>query len=152
SSQSQTYRVFKHDLYDYLTASIDTKYGKSQFNQRLYTYVQEILPDQDAQCLNDVLLVGTCRKLLNFLIVESCQNLNHANFVDLTGNLGTTVTIGLLLKIVLICRNVKPYLEKRFSILFNHYESCARDGVVWLIESLESLNVAFSINFGTLSL
>ncbi|NJR66671.1 MAG: hypothetical protein HC772_17330 [Leptolyngbyaceae cyanobacterium CRU_2_3] len=152
SSQAHTYRIFKNDLYDYLTASIDVKYGKSQFNQRLYTYLQGILPDQDDQCLSDVLLVCTCRKLLNFLTVEGCQDLNHANFVDLTGNLGATATVGLLLKIVLICRNVKPYLEKRFAILFNHYETSTRDGVVWLIESLESLNVAFSINFGTLIL
>jgi hypothetical protein len=152
SRQTRTYQNFKTDLYDYLTASIDTKYGKSQFNQRLYTYVHNIFSDHDEEELNDILLVGTCRRLLNFLVVESPQRLNHAVFVDLTGNLGMTTTIGLLLKIVLICRNVKPYLERRFAILFNHYEACARDGVTWLIEALENLNVAFSINFGTLSL
>jgi hypothetical protein len=152
SSHACSYQSFKEDLYEYLAASIDSKYGKSQFNQRFHTYLQNTFQDHDSQRLNDVLLVGTCRKLLNFLIVESSQKPNHAVFVDLTGNLGITTTIGLLLKIVLICRNVKPYLEKRFAILFNHYESYARDGVTWLIESLESLNVAFSINFGTLSL
>jgi hypothetical protein len=99
-----------------------------------------------------VLLIGTCRKLLNFLVVENAQCPNHAVFVDLTGNLGITTTISLLLKIVLICRKVKPYLEKQFSVLFKHYETCARDSVTWLIDSLENLNVAFSINFGTLSL
>ncbi|NJO42124.1 MAG: hypothetical protein HC865_16225 [Cyanobacteria bacterium RU_5_0] len=152
SRHSTCYRLFKKDLYEYLTESIDPKYGRNQFNNRLYTYLQDTLPDQDSQRLNDVLLVGTCRKLLNFLVVESAQKPNHAIFVDLAGNLGITMTIGLLLKILLICRNVKPYLEKQFAILFKHYEACARDGVIWLVESLENLNVAFSINFGTLSL
>jgi hypothetical protein len=152
SSHACSYQDFKDDLYDYLICSIDSKYGSNQFNQRLYNHLQAILPEHDADQLNDVLLIGTCRKLLNFLVVESSQQPNHAIFVDLTGNLGITTTIGLLLKIVLICRKVKPYLEKQFAILFKHYEAYTRDSVTWLIDSLENLNVAFSINFGTLSL
>ncbi|MBD3882300.1 hypothetical protein IFO70_11065 [Phormidium tenue FACHB-886] len=152
SSRTCSYRSFKADLYEYLVASIDTRYGKAQFNQRLSAYIQNLLPDQAGECLSDVLLVCTCRKLLNFLVIESAQKPNHGMFVDLTGNLGITTTIGLLLKIVLICRTVKPYLEKKFAVLFKHYEASASEGVVWLIESLENLNVALSLNFGKLSL
>lgn len=152
SSHACSYRDFKNDLYEYLVSSIDSKYGKNQFNQRLYSHIHSILPEHDSHYLNDVLLIGTCRKLLSFLVVESAQSPNHGIFVDLTGNLGITTTIGLLLKIVLICRKVKPYLEKQFAILFKHYEACAQDSVTWLINSLENLNVAFSINFGSLSL
>jgi hypothetical protein len=152
SSQAESYRDFKNDLYEYLVCSIDSKYGNNQFNQRLYNHLQAILPEHDNHYLTDVLLIGTCCRLLNFLVVESSQRPNHAVFVDLTGNLGITTTIGLLLKIVLICRKVKPYLEKQFAVLFKHYETCARDSVIWLIDSLENLNVAFSINFGSLSL
>ena len=152
SSYAPCYREFKDDLFDYLTASIDPKYGQQQFNQRLYDYLQDTLIEQDTQQLNDVLLVGTCRKLLNFLIVENQQQPNHALFVDLLANVGIAVTIGLLLKVVLICRNIKPYLERQFTVLFKHYESCTRDGVFWLVESLEHLNIALSVNFGTLNL
>jgi hypothetical protein len=152
SSQTHSYRSFKADLYEYLVASIDTRYGRTQFNQRLCAYLQNLFPDQNAQCLSDVLLVSTCRKLLNFLVVENPRQLNHAVFVDLAGNLGITTTIGLLLKIILICRNVKPYLEKQFAILFKHYEASTSEGVIWLVESLENLNVALSLNFGTLTL
>jgi hypothetical protein len=95
--------------------------------------------------------VGTCRKLLNFLVVESSQQPNHYIFCNLTANFGITPTIGLLLKIALICRQVKPYLEKRFSILFNHYEAYTKDKVEWLVESLENLNIAFSSNFGAIN-
>ena len=66
--------------------------------------------------------------------------------------MGTTHTIGLFLKLVLVCSKVKPYLEKRFSILFNHYESFTRDGASWLVKSLEKVHIAFSVNFGNVDL
>nr|WP_242029027.1 MULTISPECIES: hypothetical protein [unclassified Coleofasciculus] len=148
TSQTPSYRAFKWDLYEYLTASIDPEFGKRQFNERLYAQLKNTLPNSDSQRPSEFLIVRTCSQLLNFLVVESPQRPNHYVFVDLITNLGATFTTGLLLKIVLLCRKVKPYLEKRFSILFNHYESYARDGVPWLIKSLENLNVALSLHFG----
>jgi hypothetical protein len=67
-------------------------------------------------------------------------------------NIGPTRTTGMLLKIVLLCRKVKPYLEKRLSILFNHYENSNNDSIIWLIKMLENINVALSTNFGALDL
>lgn len=148
SSTTRSYRTFKEELYEYLTASIDTSYGRNQFNQQLYKHLQNILSQNNSYKLSEVLLVGTCKKLLDYLIVESGQESKHYVFSDLTSNIGITPTIGLILKIVLLCRKVKPYLEKRFSILFNHYEAYTRDNVDWLVESLENLNVALSTHFG----
>ena len=152
TSQTSSYRDFKDDLYEYLTASIDPAYGKRQFNERLYNHLKNTLIQSDLQKPTEFLIVRTCSQLLNFLVVESPQRPNHFVFVDLITNLGATLTTGLLLKIVLLCHKVKPYLEKRFSILFNHYESSTRDGVPWLITSLENLNVAFSVHFGSADL
>jgi len=152
STHTSSYKELKHDLYEYLTASIDPAYGKRQFNDRLYNHLKNTLIHSDSQKPSEFLLVRTCSQLLNFLVVESPQRPNHFVFVDLITNLGTIFTTGLLLKIVLLCRKVKPYLEKRFAILFNHYESSTRDGVPWLISSLENLNVALSVHFGSADL
>ena len=152
SSQTNSYKAFKDDLYEYLTASIDPSYGKRQFNDRLYAHLKNTLPQCETQKPTEFLQVRTCSQLLNFLVVESPQRPNHFIFVDLITNLGATLTTCLLLKIVLICRKVKPYLEKRFSILFNHYESATKDGVPWLVKSLENLNIAFSVHFGSADL
>ncbi|WP_199296836.1 hypothetical protein [Leptolyngbya sp. FACHB-711] len=152
TSHTSSYRSFKDDLYEYLVESIDPKYGNCQFNSRLHQFLKETLPEHHADPFSDVLMVQTCRRLLNLLVVDSPQKLNHSLFVDLTGNLGITTTIGLLLKIVLICRKVKPCLEARLAILFKHYETYASDAVTWLIQSLENLNIALSLNFGTLKL
>ncbi|HEY9725295.1 MAG TPA: hypothetical protein V6D50_02505 [Chroococcales cyanobacterium] len=152
TSQTTSYRAFKDELYEYLTSSIDPAFGKRQFNDRLYNHLKGTLPICDSHKPTEFLLVRTCSQLLNFLVVESPQRPNHFIFVDLITNLGATLTIGLLLKIVLLCRKVKPYLEKRFAILFNHYESYTRDGVPWLITSLENLNIALSVHFGAADL
>jgi hypothetical protein len=152
STHTSSYKEFKEDLYEYLTQSIDPAYGKRQFNERLYNHLKNTLTHSDSQKPSEFLLVRTCSQLLNFLVVESPQRPNHFIFVDLITNLGTILTTGLLLKIVLLCRKVKPYLEKRFAILFNHYESSTRDGVPWLISSLENLNLALSVHFGSADL
>lgn len=146
--QQSSFKVFKDNLYEYLIPTLDSEYGKRQFNERLYSQLQNTLPDCDTQQLNDFLMVRTCSQLLNFLVVDSPANPQHFTYVDLIGNQGTIPATGLLLKIVLICRKVKPYLEKRFAILFNHYESATTSGIQWLVKSLENLNVALSIYFG----
>jgi hypothetical protein len=152
SSQASCFGAFKDDLYEYLISGIDWDYGKQQFHQRLYKQLENTLSSADEQKLNEFLLVRTCSQLLNFLVVESSASLQHFTFIDLIGNQGTLVATGLLLKIVLICHKIKPYLAKRFSILFNHYESANTNVVMWLVETLEQLNVAYSIHFGNIDL
>jgi hypothetical protein len=152
TSPTAKFHDFKDDLYEYLISSIDGKYGKRQFNQRLYTHLQNTLPDADQQKINDFLIVRTCSQLLNFLVVNSQASPQHSTFLDLISNQGSLPTIGLLLKVVLICNKVKPYLEKRVAILFNHYENATTDAIDWLVGTLEQLNIAMSINFGNIDL
>ena len=82
------------------------------------------------------------------MVVDSLKNPNYDLFIDLINNLGETKVISLLLKLLLICKKVKPYLEQRFAILFSHYESCNSNEVPWLIDSLENLQLVLSIYFG----
>ncbi len=152
SSQANCFRAFKDDLYEYLISGIDWEYGKRQFHQRLYTQLHNTLPQADFQKVSDFLIVRTCTQLLNFLIVESSSSPQHFTFIDLITNQGSIRIIGLLLKILLICRKMKPYLAKRFAILFNHYESANTSSIDWLVESLEELNIALSIHFGNIDL
>ena len=149
ASTTGSYRSFKDDLYEYLISSLsDDRYAKRQFNDKLYKQLQKTFPHNDTQKFNEFLMIRTCSQLLNFLVVESLARPNHFVFIDLISNLGPTQTTGLLLKIVLICGKVKPYLEKRLAILFGHYEFSTREGVVWLVKALENVNLALTTNFG----
>jgi len=152
STHNPTFRHFKDDLYDYITASVAGDYGRRKFNRQLSTHLESILPESNSQKLNDFLMVRTCSQLFNFLVVEGMQSPNHFVFVDLLTNLGPILTTGILLKIVLLCRKVKPVLERRFSILFSHYEEHARDMVQWLVMAMENLHLALSANFGSVDL
>jgi hypothetical protein len=149
---TNTFGRFKGDLYEYLETAIDPEYGQRQFNKLLYRQLRMTLPDQDGQPVNEFLVMRLCSQLMNFLIVESHQQPRHFVFVDLISNIGPMFTTSLLLRILLICSKVKPYLEKRLSILFNHYESCAQGSVEWLVMVMEHLNLALSTNFGQMTL
>lgn len=149
--KTPSYRDFKKDLYEYLIASIKPEYGRHQFNQRLAIHLDNTFPEFDAQKVNNILLVQTCRHLFNFLVANP-QQPEHLFFIDLISNNGSLRTMGLLLKIALLSRQVKPHLEKRFSILFNHYESQAINDILWFVESLENLNIALVVNFGAVDL
>jgi hypothetical protein len=143
-----TIKSFKADLYDYIISGVDSSYGQRSFNDRLFKTIDNILPDRSYQRLDELSLLRTCTHVLNHLVIESPQNPQHFVFIDMISNLGSVFTTGLLLKIVLICHKVKPLLESRLSMLFNHYESSQCKGVPWLVKSLETWNVAGAIHFG----
>ncbi|WP_228057497.1 AAA-like domain-containing protein [Tychonema sp. LEGE 07203] len=146
--KTSSYSSFKQDLYEYLISSVEPEYGGRQFNDRLYKYIKNTFSENDSVKLNNMLLAGTCNQLFNFLVVESPQHPSHYVFYDLVYNLGPSRTMGLLFKLVLLSGKVKPELEKRLSILFNHYEGKAADEIMWFVKSLENLNVALVVNFG----
>jgi hypothetical protein len=141
-------KTFKGDLFDYIVSGVNPSYGKRSFNDRLYKSIFSISPDRDYQRLDEIGLLRICTHVFNHLVIESPNNPQHFIFMDMINNLGSVFTTGLLLKIVLICQKVKPLLESRLSILFNHYESSQCKGVPWLVKSLENWNVAGAIHFG----
>ncbi len=152
--QPQSYSHFKESFYEYLSSSFDadSKYVKYKFKDKLYKQLKNTMPHNDDKKFNDFLLMRTCNQMLGFLVVESIQKPQHFLFLNLMSNMGPIATTSLLLKIVLVCYRVKPYLEKRFAILFNHYETYTRESVIWLVKALENIQVALSTNFGRIDL
>ncbi|MDJ0516353.1 MAG: hypothetical protein QNJ74_08875 [Trichodesmium sp. MO_231.B1] len=152
--QPQSYRCFKESFYEYLSSSfdVDSRYVKYQFKDKLYKQLKNTMAHNDDKKFNDFLLMRTCNQMLGFLVVESIQKPQHFLFLNLMANMGPIATTSLLLKIVLVCYRVKPYLEKRLAILFNHYEASTREAVRWLVKALENIQVALSTNFGRIDI
>lgn len=147
-----TFRQFKENLFDYLVADIDPSYGKRQFNKMLQQQLFEAYAERDNKPVDDFLMVRICSNLFNFMVVDPSAGRQHFVFVDLINNLGAVLTTGLLLRILLICNKVRPFLERRFALLFNHYETSTSDTVSWLVNVLENINIALSLNFGSVDL
>lgn len=151
SKTVRSFRDFKDEFVDYLIhpiAAVEPKYSGNHFTRNLRQYLRETLAEFDNQPLNSFILVETCRRLLNFLVVDSPQKPVFRNFRHLVSDVGHTLTMGLLLRLVLFCSAAKPWLERCFSVLFNVHERRTCKEVPWLVTSLEHANVALITNFG----
>ncbi len=149
---SRSYLQFKEELFKYILADVDASYSQGQFKGLLHEHLFTTFAESDSKPVDDFLRVRTCSNLFNFLVIDPAAGRQHYVFLDLINNLGPVHTTGLLLRILLICQKVRPFLERRFSILFNHYETASSEAVDWLIKVLENINIALSLNFGTLDL
>ena len=147
-----SHQEFKKELLQYLMLGLNCQYSREVLKPKLSSYLDIILPDLHANKVDDFTLLRTSSLLFKFLVVDSVYDLNHYLFVDAIANLGVIEVIGLLLKIVLLCHKSRPYLEQRFAILFSYYEDFTQDGVSWLINALENLQLALSIHFGHIDL
>ncbi len=150
--QGGNFRDFKADLFDYIMADVDAGYAQRQFKSLLHDHLFSTFSDSDNKPVDDFLRVRTCSNLFNLLVVDPSVGKQHYVFIDLINNLGPINTTGLLLRVLLVCQKVKPFLDRRFSILFNHYETASSDAVDWLVKVLENVNIALSLNLGTLDL
>jgi hypothetical protein len=153
SKTARSFQDFKHDFVDYLIHPIaleEPRYRNNHFTRNLRQYLGETLSEFDAQQLNSFILVETCRRLFNFLVVDSPQRPVFRNFRHLLNDIGYNLTVGLLLRIVLFCTAARPWLERCFSILFSLHEHRSCKDVPWLITSLEHTNIALVTNFNGL--
>ena len=151
SKTVRSFRDFKDEFVDYLIqpiAAAEPKYSGNHFTRNLRQYLRETLSEFDNQPLNSFILVETCRRLLNFLVVDSPNRPVFRNFRHLVNDIGHALTMGLLLRLVLFCSAAKPWLERCFSVLFNVHERRTCKEVPWLVTSLEHANVALITNFG----
>jgi hypothetical protein len=150
SKTTRSFRDFKEEFVDYLLgpiAAVEPKYSGNHFTRNLRQYLRETLSEFDDQRLNSFILVETCRRILNFLVVDSPQRPVFRRFRHLLEDIGYTLTMGLLLRVVLFCSAAKPWLERCFSVLFNLHERRFCKEVPWLVTSLEHANIALITNF-----
>lgn len=151
SKTVRSFRDFKEEFLEFLLAplaDVDPNYVNSNFGRTLRQYLRETLQDFDGQRLTDFIVITTCQRLLNFLVVQGRQQPVFRRFWQLLNEVGYTLTVGLLLRIVLFCSSVKPWLENRLAVLFKHHESRACKEAPWLLNTLEHTNVALITNFG----
>ena len=146
-----SYQIFKHNLVDYLIGSI-----QQDKQQKIQTIVRQkilkIMPASNSQQLDRLLLRRTCSQLLNFLLVEEPEVANYSLFNELVIHLGVVPANVLLLKIILICPELKSNLEKKLTLLYTRYESLTWSEITWLVQSLEVLQMGFSLYFGNIDL
>ncbi len=146
----RSFREFKEEFLEYVLAPLtnaDSRYHNNTFTRSLRQFVRETMREFDDQCPKDFTIVTFCRRLLNFLVIHSRKEPIFRRFRQLLNDVGFIVTMGVLLRVVLFCATVKPWLENRMAILFNHHEPTRCGEAPWLIKALEHTNVALITNF-----
>lgn len=147
----RSFGEFKEELLEYLLAPLtaaEPRYRNNVFSRALRQYLREALRDFDSQIPTEFMIITVCQKLLNFLVVQGRQQPVFRRFWQLIQDVGPTLAMGLLLRIVLFCGSVKPWLENRMAVLFNHHEHYRCKDAAWLINALEHANLALVTNFG----
>ncbi|MEL6912226.1 MAG: hypothetical protein AAFY50_16275 [Cyanobacteria bacterium J06648_1] len=142
-----TYKVFKQDLFNFLTQDIKPRNNTYQFASRLRQKLVQIFPQASDKPLNRTQMLQTCRQLYSFLIIEPTSN-SPEQFAELIVNLGTAQVAKILIEIALICPESKADLERKIYLIATHYQYQTVQQTPWLLKSLEHLLMAFSIYFG----
>ncbi len=146
---SMNFADFKESLYRYITKDVPTsKYVQNGFKPKLKDHLRAVLPENHNKPVDELSQVRTYTQLLNFLIIDSAERPNHVMLIDMLSNFGSMDTVGIILKIILICPKAQTSLNHRLSILFNHYYNSPQAEVSWLIKLLENWQIASSIHFG----
>ncbi|MEM8722484.1 MAG: hypothetical protein AAGE84_24860 [Cyanobacteria bacterium P01_G01_bin.39] len=144
----RNYKEFKHDLYCFLISGIRPRNNTYKFKDKLKQKLSATFTQSDIKSINRPLITQTCKQLFSFLLIDSKVSKNTQKLANLISNLGTAQVMMILMKILLICPESKPDLEKKFFLVVAHYQSQTVQDNLWLIKSLEHLLMAFSIYFG----
>jgi hypothetical protein len=146
----RSFRDFKEEFLEYLIAplaSVDPRYDSHTFTRTLRAFVRQTLSEFDDQIPKEYTIVSFCQKLVTFLVAEGRKNPIFRRFRSLLADAGHILTLGLLLRVVLFCERVKPWLENRLAVLFKHHEQSACGEAAWFVKVLEHTNVALTTNF-----
>ncbi len=143
-----SYQEFKQELKQYLLRNFQPKNSQYDFDNQLKDKINLTFPQSNNRVLNNSLILQTCRQLISFLIIQNSQSPDYKRYKDLVANLGTAQVVLFLVKILLICPEVKSDLDKKIMIVFNYYQHHKTAEVLWLVKSLEYLAIAYSIYLG----
>lgn len=147
-TQQQTYQEFKQSLRKYLKFSVTQPQIIQLIDGKLASKIGQLYVEQEAQALKPNLLLRTCNRAIDFLIMET-KNQPSDLFVQLISQGNPLSFVLLLVKLILICPSAQVHLEKRITDLLEYYKELPESQGQWLLNFLDILNVALAIYAGT---
>jgi hypothetical protein len=128
-----------------------------RFSSWLGEQLDQITPQKDHFKPTTLLLAETCHQLIDAIVGNPNQSpVQLQRFMDFHGNVGGTLTVGLLLRIALICRttkqgwdSIKARIARCFAQLLQYYGQSLQSENVWLVECLENLMIGLTLHTET---
>jgi hypothetical protein len=135
---------FKQSLHKYLIFSVDRSEFAKTLKVRLSEKLDTLYAEYDSAPVTDALILRTCNRVIDFLTTEN-RNEPSPLFVLLLSQGNPMTLVVTLLKIILISRNSRLYLEARIADLIHYYENFPEADCWWVVNFLEIFNVTFTI-------
>jgi len=147
-TQNLNYKVFKSSLKQYLVYSL----GNNEFVQKFETHLLEKLAhlyvSYEDKTIDDALLLRTANRVVDMLTTEDHESPSQL-FLMLLSQGSPLTLVTMLLKIVLMCRNVRTHLEARIADLIRYYEKYSEEDCKWVVSFFEIFNIVMTIHVGS---
>lgn len=138
------YEDFKQSLQKYLIYSVDNKDCVEALTIKLSKKLKPIYEEHNDQLINDAILLRTCKRVVEFLTTENHKTPSSLFILLLSQGHPITLVI-ILLKITLICKPVRTYLEGCLADLIQYYLNYPEEECQWVVNFLEILKITFVI-------
>jgi hypothetical protein len=142
--QQVDFKEFKECLHRYLVFSVDRSELAKTLKARLWEKLDSLYKDYESKQVSDALILRTCNRMIDFLTTENRQE-PSALFILLLSQGNPMTLVVTLLKLILVSRNSRLYLEARIADLIRYYESYPEQDCWWVVHFLEIFNVTFTI-------
>lgn len=145
-TQNQSLKDFKESLKKYLFFTVNSNSYKliEALKQHLGDKLSSWKAEQDEEIINKNLLLRISNRTIDCLTIENAKEPSPL-FILLISNGHPLTLVIILLKIVLICPNVRSHLEIRIANLISYYENYPEDECQQLINFIEIFNITFAI-------
>jgi hypothetical protein len=141
-----SYADFKRSLHKYLIFTADKQENAfvTALKVRLSAQLDALYISYESQRVSDALILRTCNRVIDFLTTDNRKEPSSL-FVLLLSQGNPMTLVVTLLKLILISRNSRLYLEARIADLIHYYENLPEKECLWVVNFLEIFNVTFTI-------
>ena len=143
-TQNIIFEDFKYSLSKYLIFSIEQPKFIETLQNKLSAKLLPWKEEYNEQQVNSDLILRSCNRIIDFLTTENREE-PSALFVLLLSQGHPLTLVIVLLKIILISKNSRNYLEMRIADLIRFYENYPEKECNFFINFLEILNITFAI-------
>lgn len=139
------YSKFKDCFQKYLVFSVANKDFVEVLNKRLSEKLEGLYENYHEEQLNEALLLRTCNKVIDYLTTEDHKE-PSALFILLLSQGNPLTLVIVLLKIILVCPNVRTHLEDCIAKLILYYMDYPEDECRWVVNFFEVFKITFAIH------
>lgn len=143
-TENLPYKDFKKNLIKYLLFDIEDANFAQALSKNLAGQLEKMYENFDEENLDNSLIVRTCNRVIEYLITKNKKEPSELFILLLTQGQALNLVV-VLVKMVLICNNVRAHLEACLAKVIQYYEKYPEEECQWVIHFLEVLNVTFAI-------